>query len=172
MRRCTFFGPEPCRCRQWVDSVLGSATFGAMALTLLAVTQAAAGYQYMPSGDVWIVGGASISYPPGAIKQTSSARSQPDIWLVADDATRTARSTIPPQQAATEPLDSRELYPGRYVATCTPAPIVGCVCRTEPNGQVMLFRGATVTLESTSPDPEYRRMIEWLQRTCTSLAQQ
>jgi hypothetical protein len=55
---------------------------------------------------------------------------------------------------ADESLES--VYPGRYVANCKPAPVVGCVCG-EPNGPI--------------EDMETSRMLVWMRRTCTAVTQ-
>jgi hypothetical protein len=69
--------------------------------------------------------------------------------------------------------DAANLYPGRYAAVCTPAPIFGCVCANSP-GEALMF----TELDSTADhrlkdvaDSEYLRMISWLRRTCESLTQ-
>jgi len=66
--------------------------------------------------------------------------------------------------------DFESVFPGRYVAHCTPAP--SCVCVTdsaEPTAQV-----AQSTTHSGGPnnrirDPEYLRMLEWLRLTCSAV---
>ena len=70
--------------------------------------------------------------------------------------------------------DDSNVYPGRYVAVCAPAPIVGCTCRTDSLGQAPIFAGVTGVVRSDGKDlhdPEYLRMVEWVRRTCASLAQ-
>jgi hypothetical protein len=49
------------------------------------------------------------------------------------------------------------VYPGRYVANCKPAPVVGCVCVTEVGDPL--------------EDVETSRMLEWMRRTCTAVTQ-
>ena len=67
---------------------------------------------------------------------------------------------------------SAAIYPGRYVANCKPAPIVGCVCDTDLAGSTRpLFQTAG---DSNAHDGhiegiEYLRMIEWLRATCTAV---
>src|SRR5499427_9891023 len=70
--------------------------------------------------------------------------------------------------------DAANLYPGRYAAVCTPAPIFGCVCATDSRGEALMF----TELDSTADhhlkdvaDSEYLRMISWLRRTCASFTQ-
>jgi hypothetical protein len=63
---------------------------------------------------------------------------------------------------------SEALYPGRYVANCKPAPIVGCVCKTDSTGPTWeLFQttGDTDNDEGRLMDTEYLRMMEWLRAT-------
>jgi hypothetical protein len=74
----------------------------------------------------------------------------------------------------TQADETSELYPGRYVAHCKPAPNVGCVCETDALGQVSTFpqpisqaRNGTDGVQEV----EFLRMIDWLQRTCMALTQ-
>ena len=68
--------------------------------------------------------------------------------------------------------DGANLYPGRYAAVCTPAPIFGCVCVIDPSGEALMFTEldsmADYHLKDVA-DSEYLRMISWLRRTCESL---
>jgi hypothetical protein len=79
--------------------------------------------------------------------------------------------------APTKPAvaDDTDVYPGRYVAVCAPAPIVGCTCRTNSLEQLSIFAkaasGVVGSDGSDLHDPEYLRMVEWVRRTCASLAQ-
>ena len=70
--------------------------------------------------------------------------------------------------------DAANLYPGRYAAVCTPAPIFGCVCATDSLGEALMF----TELDSTADhhlkevaDSEHLQLISWLRRTCASLTQ-
>ena len=70
--------------------------------------------------------------------------------------------------------DAANLYPGRYAARCTPAPIFGCVCATDSSEEALMF----TELDSKADhhlkdvaDSEYLRMISLLRRTCESLTQ-
>src|SRR5262249_32567701 len=70
--------------------------------------------------------------------------------------------------------DDTNVYPGRYVAVCAPAPIVGCTCGTNSLEQVPIFAEAAGMVRSDGKDlhdPEYLRMVDWVRRTCTLLAQ-
>ena len=70
--------------------------------------------------------------------------------------------------------DAANLYPGRYAAVCTPAPIFGCVCTTEPGGEPLVFAELDSTADhhlKDGADSKYLRMISWLRRTCESLTQ-
>jgi hypothetical protein len=70
--------------------------------------------------------------------------------------------------------DAANLYPGRYVAVCTPAPIIGCVCTADSPGEVLTFAelaSAADDHRNDARDTEYLRMIAWLRRTCASLTQ-
>jgi hypothetical protein len=69
---------------------------------------------------------------------------------------------------------SEALYPGRYVANCKPAPIVGCVCKTDPTGparQLFQTTGESNDDEGRPGDIEYLRMMEWLRATCSAVTQ-
>jgi hypothetical protein len=82
-----------------------------------------------------------------------------------------AASVAPTKQAV---ADDTDVYPGRYVAVCVPAPIVGCTCRTNSLEQVPIFAEAPGVVKSDGKDlhdPDYLRTVEWLRRTCASLAQ-
>jgi hypothetical protein len=67
--------------------------------------------------------------------------------------------------------DAANLYPGRYVAVCKPAPIFGCVCATDSTEQALMFELDSKTNHhlKDGADSEYLRMISWLRRTCESL---
>ena len=70
--------------------------------------------------------------------------------------------------------DAANLYPGRYAAVCTPAPIFGCVCATDSPGEALMFTELGSTADhhlKAGADSEYLRMISWLRRTCESLTQ-
>ena len=78
-------------------------------------------------------------------------------------------STITGARAAESP---EGLYPGRYVANCKPAPIVGCVCQTDPTGparQLFGTAGESNDDEGRPGDIEYLRMLEWLRATCSAV---
>jgi hypothetical protein len=67
---------------------------------------------------------------------------------------------------------SEALYPGRYVANCKPAPIVGCVCKTDPTGparQLFQTTGESDNDEGRLGDTEYLRMMEWLRASCIAV---
>jgi hypothetical protein len=77
-------------------------------------------------------------------------------------------------QAQPDAPDAANLYPGRYNAVCTPAPIIGCVCTTDSPGEVLTFPELDRTADHRLKDEggtEYLRMIAWLRRTCMSLTQ-
>ena len=66
------------------------------------------------------------------------------------------------------------LYPGRYVATCKPAPVFGCVCETDSAGPaptLPLLANESDADNSRMRDGEYSRMIEWLRLTCQAVTQ-
>lgn len=68
--------------------------------------------------------------------------------------------------------DATNLYPGRYVAVCKPAPIVGCLCSSYSQGEMSVFPELTSTADhhpKDVTDSEYLQLVMWLRRTCTSL---
>jgi hypothetical protein len=63
-------------------------------------------------------------------------------------------------EAQADVPDPANLYPGRYTAVCTPAPIFGCACATDSPGEALMF----TELDSTADhhlkdvaDSEYLR---------------
>jgi hypothetical protein len=77
-------------------------------------------------------------------------------------------------EAQADMPDAANLYPGRYAAVCTPAPIFGCVCATDSPGEALMFTELGSSADhhlKAGADSEYLRMISWLRRTCESLAQ-
>jgi hypothetical protein len=63
------------------------------------------------------------------------------------------------------------LYPGRHIASCKPAPIVGCLCETDA-GHASIFP-QTVS-DASDPaklrrDGEYLQMVQWLRLTCQTI---
>jgi hypothetical protein len=62
------------------------------------------------------------------------------------------------------------LYPGRYVAVCKPAPIIGCLCSSDSQGEMSVFPELIGAADHRSKDDtEYLQMVTWLRRTCTSV---
>jgi len=76
-------------------------------------------------------------------------------------------------EAQADVPDAANLYPGRYAAVCTPAPIFGCVCATDSPGEALMFTELDIRVDhlKDGADSEYLRMISWLRRTCESLTQ-
>ena len=69
--------------------------------------------------------------------------------------------------------DATNLYPGRYVAVCKPAPIIGCLCSSDSQGEMSVFPELTGTAHHRSKDArdtEYLQMVTWMRRTCISLS--
>jgi hypothetical protein len=64
---------------------------------------------------------------------------------------------------------AESLYPGRYVTNCKPAPMVGCVCETEP--QLAQNTNDAADHNGRIRDIEYLRMIEWMRLTCNAVTQ-
>ena len=59
------------------------------------------------------------------------------------------------------------LYPGRHIASCKPAPIVGCLCETE--GHASIFPQSVSDASDPAKlkrDSEYSQMVQWLRLTC------
>src|SRR6516164_9527576 len=105
------------------------------------------------------------SVSPGALRVTNriyllSARSLLYVLLIALGCEMQTGGSAITRARADESSDA--LYPGRYVANCKPAPIVGCVCETDTAGQTrQLFQ-----TDARIGDIEYLRMTEWLRATC------
>src|SRR6516162_3929016 len=68
---------------------------------------------------------------------------------------------------------SAAIYPGRYVTNCKPAPIVGCVCKSDAAGQMPQLLPSTNESADNRRirDIERSRMIEWMRRTCIAVNQ-
>ena len=63
------------------------------------------------------------------------------------------------------------LYPGRHIAICKPAPIVGCLCETD-TGHASIF--PQFVSDASDPaklkrDGEYSQMVQWLRLTCQTI---
>src|SRR5262249_25338194 len=70
--------------------------------------------------------------------------------------------------------DDTDVYPGADVAVGAPARLVVCTCRTNSLEQVPIFAEAPGVVRSDGKDlhdPEYLRMVDWVRRTCSLLAQ-
>jgi hypothetical protein len=66
------------------------------------------------------------------------------------------------------------VYPGRYVANCKPAPVVGCVCVIDSAGSTPQLAQSTTEVGDPNgriEDTEYSRMLEWMRRTCIAVTQ-
>jgi hypothetical protein len=79
----------------------------------------------------------------------------------------------PPRAVAQAQSEARdEIYPGRYVTNCKPAPNIGCLCSRDPQGEMSVFPeliGAADHRSKDVRDAEYLQMLTWLRRTCTSV---
>jgi hypothetical protein len=42
-------------------------------------------------------------------------------------------------QSQADAPHATNLYPGRYVAVCKPAPIIGCLCSSDSQGEISVF---------------------------------
>jgi hypothetical protein len=75
-------------------------------------------------------------------------------------------------QSQADAPHATNLYPGRYVAVCKPAPIIGCLCSGDSQGEISVFpelTGAADHRPENVKDTEYLQMVTWLRRTCASL---
>jgi hypothetical protein len=75
-------------------------------------------------------------------------------------------------QSQADAPHATNLYPGRYVAVCKPAPIIGCLCSSDSQGEISVFPELTGAADPRSKDvrdTEYLQMVTWLRRTCASL---
>jgi hypothetical protein len=68
---------------------------------------------------------------------------------------------------------AEQIYPGRFIAVCKPAPVFGCVCESDFAGQAQAFPRLTSDTGDTGPihDDEHLRAIEWLHLTCEAVTQ-
>jgi len=114
------------------------------------------------------------SVSPGALRVTNriyllSARSLLYVLLIALGCEMQPGGSAITRARADESSDA--LYPGRYVANCKPAPIVGCVCETDTAGQTrQLFQtDSELAYHARIGDIEYLRMTEWLRATCIAV---
>ena len=67
-----------------------------------------------------------------------------------------------------------QIYPGRFIAVCKPAPVFGCVCESDLVGQAPAFPRLTSGTSgdgSLIHDDEYLRAVEWLRLTCQAVTQ-
>jgi hypothetical protein len=61
------------------------------------------------------------------------------------------------------------LYPGDYIAFCTPAASGGCVCSTESQEQALTFAEFSAVVENyvrDVGDTRYTRMLDQFRRQC------
>ena len=115
------------------------------------------------------------SVSPGALRVTNriyllSARSLLYVLLIALGCEMQPGGSAITRARADESSDA--LYPGRYVANCKPAAIVGCVCKTDSTGptrQIFQTAGESDDHEGRPGDIEYLRMKEWLRATCIAV---
>src|SRR5215472_6473902 len=65
-------------------------------------------------------------------------------------------------EAQADMPDAANLYPGRYAAVCTPAPIFGCVCATDSPGEALMFTELDIRADhhlKDGADSEYLRLL-------------
>ena len=75
-------------------------------------------------------------------------------------------------QSQADAPHASNLYPGRYVAVCKPAPVIGCLCSGDSQSEMLVFPELTGVADHRSNDvrdTEYLQMVTWLRRTCASL---
>jgi hypothetical protein len=67
---------------------------------------------------------------------------------------------------ATEPL-----YPGRLIASCKPAPFVGCLCETNTEHASIFPQSVSDTSDPAQlkRGGEYSQMVQWLRLTCQTI---
>jgi hypothetical protein len=63
------------------------------------------------------------------------------------------------------------LYPGRHIASCKPAPIVGCLCETDTGHASILPPSVS---DASDPaklmrDGKYSQIVQWLRLTCQTI---
>jgi hypothetical protein len=77
-----------------------------------------------------------------------------------------------PAQSQADTPHATNLYPGRYVAVCKPAPIIGCLCSSDSQSEMSVFPELTNAADhrpKDARDTEYLQMVTWLRRTCALL---
>src|SRR5215471_4810365 len=86
---------------------------------------------------------APLCYPAVSARDVVRRRIDLDIdapvALGLIDRARLCVPTLGPTiaEAQADMPDAADLYPGRYSAVCTPAPIFGCVCATDSPGEAL-----------------------------------
>jgi hypothetical protein len=108
-----------------------------------------------------LIGSNSARPDEGALANSTSDVPAPAVRGSAVAGTRANEATDP-------------LYPGRYVATCKPGPMFGCVCEADSGRQLSIFPQFSDAGYLTAPNQEieYLRMVEWLRRTCQAVRNQ
>jgi hypothetical protein len=75
--------------------------------------------------------------------------------------------------AATAHADeaAEPLYPGRHIASCKPAPIVGCLCETDTGHASIVPQSVSDAFDSAKlkREGEYSQMVQWLRLTCQTI---
>jgi hypothetical protein len=69
---------------------------------------------------------------------------------------------------------TEQIYPGRFIAVCKPAPVFGCVCESDLVGQAQAFPRLTSDTAGDAGlirDDEHLRAIEWVRLTCQAVTQ-
>ena len=63
------------------------------------------------------------------------------------------------------------LYPGRHIASCKPAPIVGCLCETDTGHASIFPQSVSDAFDSAKlkREGEYSQMVQWLRLTCQTI---
>jgi hypothetical protein len=118
---------------------------------------AAIGFMFVAALMAMALIGSGSARPDEAAVAINTNRSEAPITGGAD--------TVHADKAA-EPL-----YPGRHIANCKPAPIVGCLCETD-TGDASIFPQSVSDASDPAKlkrDDEYSQMVQWLRLTCQTI---
>jgi hypothetical protein len=118
----------------------------------------------------------------GCVLSSTASMASPDIKTIRAPLSHSAvllALVLPPlavggalAQPQADAPDSINVYPGRYVAVCKPAPIIGCLCSGDSQSEMSVFPELTGAADHRSKDvrdTEYLQMVTWLRRTCALL---
>jgi hypothetical protein len=103
-----------------------------------------------------------------AMAIVGSGLARPDEAAVAINTNRSEAPVTGGAATAHADKAAEPLYPGRHIANCKPAPIVGCLCETDTEHASIFPQSVS---DASDPaklkrDDEYSQMVQWLRLTC------